>query len=758
MKQCCSTTSKGRRCLNNTTLNSPYCHCHQTGGHSTPTLKFVGDDTTENLVEIQGVLLQNLLLQRVGSQHQPNPLLYKQKLLEDLSRLLCVSNDKINVDFLNNFHRYVYVDQAGDYEIHDGQFNKQLNYMITKQVGSGAVGTTYMLSDEKGHHMVMKVINMYNQQTIGNINDYLSLEVFKFGKSSHWTYQRNYMEMSFYDYETYYNKNGVMNSLDRLIQTPTYLPDKTIDNDFHLQLATKNESFYNDIIVNLIMQRICLDHGDSPKNFVPYDGYFITKVNGVYKGCILMPYLHGSVERLIADLDQRWLPQGKSKQSVEHHELTNGEIYFTELITNFFEQINQILVFLKHPDYLFTHTDMKLENILYQKIPHEDGNHDPHIISVNSQKYFCDYDPQFKRSFYYKFYLSDFDKSSITYHKVRFYVNYETEHYYASWFPGFSSTQNLFKGLLDYGQNPTYVISRFMVDPTMSLESEVYAMRYVAFPFFIGFDFQSLMLSLFAWSKSASQLHLYEYSQPLNQMFRTFFAERDLIALYRIYTQEPWGNGKYGGNFGHLLTPLINQKTLVFFNKPTYQTLCKNLLNGYDFVNQRQPQGCDPINMLLLSSQRKIILGFPFYPDVIVTKRQYWGSKVTYIYMVLLNETAFFYRDQPHIHGLFISTGNSTEDKLRRERYLIYYNGNKFLKSNQMIVMTNRYSVTGIAYEYDDVDRNYAEVITTVYQPMLTQIHHQKTVGQSGGCSRSHSRSNYKGGRNHTNGYKVNKK
>ena len=135
--------------------------------------------------------------------------------------------------------------------------------------------------------------------------------------------------------------------------------------------------------VNLIIQRINEDEGIKI-NFVKYHNLFVTQVTHnlvtSYKYCIIMDCLDGSIDEFINTTIHQPTISIEDRNTLLSHILTETE-----------KNLNK----LKVSRYLFTHTDMKCENLFY-KINVEDP-FKPHI------------------------YIADFDKSSIGFNNIRFY-------------------------------------------------------------------------------------------------------------------------------------------------------------------------------------------------------------------------------------------------------------------------------------------------------------------------------------------------
>jgi hypothetical protein len=229
--------------------------------------------------------------------------------------------------------------------------------------------------------------------------------------------QPNYYEIS---KENFHNKNYNNIKLDDLISINS---KNSVDiEDEKLYLSCKNNNAINDFIINIILQKIQIDN-KGPSDFIKYHNLFITKINGKYKYCLLMDKIDGNIQDLY-----------------KKHLLINYNTESSNIIKNIsiviLTDIDKLLNFIKQPQFLFNHTDLKLENVFYKKIKIHDikltnkslfyeyndnsGNFFKIYYNNNKKKYTL-YE-RFKNELYkYQFLLADFDKSQITYKNIRFY-------------------------------------------------------------------------------------------------------------------------------------------------------------------------------------------------------------------------------------------------------------------------------------------------------------------------------------------------
>jgi hypothetical protein len=297
-----------------------------------------------------------------------------------LDNLLKINNGIINMDFISNFARNIYYDigrkpefEIGLDKLNPGGKQKAIwvnpanaKYTIKNAITQGHGNTTILfLEDVKQRtQKVLKIFNRIDVDTT-KIKDYLSLNVSEI-KSSVGTFefstQKNYLLFPD-DVFNVINFNMDNNFIES-------------NNGSKLYLSVKNNDALNDYIINLILQNINESMPREEKfKFVKYDNLFVTRVNGVFRYCIIMEKLEGSLEGYIETLKMN---------------------DYTELY-RIFRDVEEELNKLKIKPYLFTHTDMKVENVFYNK------------FSMGASATLV------------RPYLADFDKASITFHNIRFY-------------------------------------------------------------------------------------------------------------------------------------------------------------------------------------------------------------------------------------------------------------------------------------------------------------------------------------------------
>jgi hypothetical protein len=297
-----------------------------------------------------------------------------------LDNLLKINNGIINMDFISNFARNIYYDNGKRpvFEIsldilnpggqQEAKWVNPMNqkYQITKAFTQKHGNTSILfLDDPKKINKVLKIFNNIDVD-VKKIKDYLSMNVSEIKpsiKTFEFSIQKNYLLFS-EDNFNIINFNMDNNFIESNKESKLYL-------------SVKNNDAINDYIINLILQNINESMPREEKiKFVKYDNLFVTRVNGVYRYCIIMEKMEGSLDNYIEN-ELKFNDQ--------------SELY------RIFSKVETELNKLKTKQYLFTHTDMKVENVFYKKIERRGGP--PRI------------EP----------YLADFDKSSITFHNIRFY-------------------------------------------------------------------------------------------------------------------------------------------------------------------------------------------------------------------------------------------------------------------------------------------------------------------------------------------------
>jgi hypothetical protein len=485
-----------------------------------------------------------------------------------LTDLLTYANYNINLDFINDFNKYIYYDVDGTFgiDIRKSQHgpgaswinSAKSRFTIEKRLppSSHENTTILFLKGPTGEEKVLKVFNNL-PVSVNKINEYLELDITHIGpnKTGH------KLNFNTQDAFNLYNFNLVDSTI------PEAHPESRV------YLSCRNNDAINDYIINLVIKHISGLSGNSGILSVNYDNLFITKIRtdagDVYKYCIIMDKFAGSLDSYF-------------KKNITT--LTQREVMST--VADCLAQTEAILNLLKGPDYLFTHTDMKLENLFY-KLDSKTGK--PVI------------------------YIADFDKSSISLHGIRFYNDIRQNPN----LHGLGGIMNSVKGLGAYLNIDNYTIDNYnsrklasdgkrpfhysfarAISPGIKFEFEQYYMRYGPVAYYTSFDMVSLILSFLyyrieqkdiagprieqkdiagprieqkdiagprieqkdiAGPTSLIPLFQLDYSvmssnKALSKILKKYMTQGTLNRLLKIYkVQLTW----YNGNFGKLLAPLF---------------------------------------------------------------------------------------------------------------------------------------------------------------------------------------------------------
>ncbi len=570
-----------------------------------------------------------------------------------LDNLLRIENGLIDIKFITDFARHIYYDINGtNFGLTNNTWNNPaINKYDIKHVIKQPHGNTTIIFLEEKETKQKKVLKIFNSINIdiSKIKDYLSLEVTHITDNTSFAYQKNYNPVS----KAYFNViNFNVENIERDFV-------RTNNPDDRLYLSCKNNDAINDYIINLILQKI---KETNDFNFVRYDNFFVTQVNGQYRYCIIMEQLDGSLDTYLEK----------------------------DIAINNYDELHRILSkiesdlnILKQKKYLFTHTDMKCENVFYKK---EDDIIQP--------------------------YLADFDKSSITFHNIRFY-NDITQ---TSFFKGLVSNpmSSISEVLRDWytilnvenrGKEPFYyrfsrVARHIMFGIGLEmLETEQIYMRYYYTPYYTSFDMCSLLLSVFNMKNVDVPIlnTIPREDIPLKRLITKYIRDSSLKDILRIYNTAKLPKG----NFGSLVAELLNQPTL-------------DNCFIHTFDRSENPPHINKL-YLSLSSARKICLSIPFVP--ISVQKQV--PNIT-VFNCNQSSTIDLYDTKKIVipANILGMLGN-----IPIEYNIDYKVGDRAMFSVRLpkiIFITNRYSYTQYGfngvYDYDNVDE---KDIVAIYNFML---------------------------------------
>ena len=264
---------------------------------------------------------------------------YVKKFFDELDNLLVVKDGKINVDFLNNFNVNIYSDiHDSDFKNDDQSlkiikkddiyiFKNNVKYeiieTIAKGIGSGSIILKLKKKDSYNgidkdkipDELILKAFPYSSFES----KAYLSLEIFHITNkltsvTDRYSIQNNYAYLDLKTYELV-NKN-LETSFDNLkIKTKNQNDITNLDSEYDkLFLACKNDNFHNEIIVNLILQKIYLDYQKKGlhsgiDNFIKYKQFYFSTMENKLYGFLVMDYMDGNVNKLLSNIDKK--KQGK---------------------------------------------------------------------------------------------------------------------------------------------------------------------------------------------------------------------------------------------------------------------------------------------------------------------------------------------------------------------------------------------------------------------------------------------------------------
>jgi hypothetical protein len=648
-----------------------------------------------------------------------------------LDNLLTIRDGIINMDFISDFFRNIHYDLEGTFGISDGKWNneRENKYNIERYFTQAHGNTSIFFLKKKENtqsnnrsasaytipepeYLVLKVFNNINFEE--NIKDYLSLVVSEINSGSssfNLSFQNNYLFFSenFFKITNFNMDNNFIES--------------NIDGS-KLYLSVKNNDAINDYIINLILQKI---NETTPFNFVKYHNLFVTRINGQFKYCILMDKLDGSLDNAIKQLN----PDNPVNDGILH---------------TVFKQIEKDLNTLKTKNYLFTHTDMKVENIFYKDNP--DGTITP--------------------------YLADFDKSSITFHNIRFHNDIGKAAGLKSYadptsflgglmkdmytYLGSEERQKLFNtrtksvneaaanentslyanapanitynGQVNSGRDVKYNYRLSRVGRTVmpktgiqGIETEQTYMRYNITPYYTSFDMSILLCSLF--NKKIFRRFDENHTPLLYNFTKEYIVEKYIKTIFDIYNTSTLTDP---GNFGLLTGLLLNRD---------------DLPDGY-FIHNFNFERPNPfINKLYKTINNKIALTIPFCPitfsysnkspltnNSTATDKSGYLSRIVSGFvdaskkMVFTNEISSFKLNPGLTDRLYNSSDIKNPkikqffDALNNSDFIVEYNidyvpGVGGIRTPPpIIVKTNRYSYTSATtkvYDYDEVGKDFVK-------------------------------------------------
>jgi len=601
-----------------------------------------------------------------------------------LKELLNYKNYVINIQFISNFFRYIYYDINNDYSLQKNGDNfvwsnpNITNFKITKTIiqPHGNTSILFLENNDKKDKKVLKIFNnisisdnKYNDNNLVCIKDYLSLEITRIGDK--FSFQNNNFFIT-QDQFKYINFN----------KQKHFIKDQ---NDKDIILSCKNNDAINDYIINLILQQIEQDDQLNNFKYVKYHNLFVTKVDDKYRYCIIMDSMDGSIDGYIND---------KFKDYKAN--INNDKTKYTNTMKDILEQAEKNLNYIKDQKYLFTHTDMKIENLFYKN------------KNIGTNK-----DPKQKLEVY----LADFDKSSISYHNIRFYnditktdnkikQSLNNRGFIFNYIKNDSYTIDNINADKDNIKQKHYRLSRIAVnlqnDLNTKIEFEQLYMRYNFTPYYISFDMCSLILSLFYYDKKGL-IKLEELKILEKYIFN------DINVIYNFYKNSLSLEDKKG-NFGELLNIILNSS-----NENDY-FIYNKLDNEYVHINK----------LYITNNRNKLCISYPLFKD---NKSNHHVTDN--IYITKFNSIPQEYINNYNIQNVYdiYTSNNEYSNNINFDtKYIIEYNDDNYninylgaTTFKEYYVKTNRYSYTSNLNisrinEFDNITIDEIEKIVDIFQ------------------------------------------
>jgi hypothetical protein len=611
-----------------------------------------------------------------------------------LDNMLKKSDDNlaINLDFINNFYREIYYDVDNTFKLeYIVDENKKIkpvegkliltndNYLIDEGFTQTHGNTSILFLKHKSTNKkyVMKIYNNINID-INKLKDYLSLQIIHITtESNNWIPQNNYIPIppKIFDIINFNKQKNFISTQNEKIY-----------------LACRNNDAINDYINNLIIQQINKEKNYN-LNFVKYHNLLVIQVNGNYRYCVIMDQVDGDISKYFnTELNRQ------------------DNTYKLNMINGIFNKFETDLNKLKTPEYLFTHTDMKCENVFYKK------NEEGEIIPL----------------------IADLDKSSISYHNIRFYNDITTQPEIIKRVS--DPTTTLGQYLIDnytilqskeYKTNEInneniikYRLSRVFRDfinrwfnPTTNIQTEQVYMRYNYTPYYMSFDMCSLILSVFNLTIFKDITFNELSTHNFNNFIIKYLVKEEIGNLFIIYREGKYVNGDFGELLHQIIYRPLDEQKNIFINK-LFDT-------DYLFINQ-----------LYLTKLNKIGLTIPFSPNILVADKNsttfsinnektinFYNKKIT---NKVLNSDSINY-----ILGIInkLKTTDISANLLKDLKidytgdYSVY--GSALSSFPDNVIKTNKYSnrCVGISmdfsciYEYDNIDtKNILETSIYIYE------------------------------------------
>lgn len=687
---------------------------------------------------------------------------FAKRIIEKMGRFMTYYHGKLNLDFMNDIFYDIFYDLQNIFEINTrsgiSRFknDKDMLYKFdAKTITSGASANVYFLNKknldelkltglEKGRfeRLPDRLALKYFKNDKPNINKipvYTSLWInsvdseddgpstqatkeFKEQISQQHTWFRTKKEHNIF------NLNGEYNDVKlypKSYNTPNYYGLSTSSNIYksHIMASTSTTEFINDVRINCIIHYL-LQCCKTPykDNYLSYVNFFITNYNDNPSYFIVMETQYGALDNIAS------LTKGASTD------------FMSYLCDEMINQIIPTLTILKGPRTLFTHTDMKMENIFYNIDQFEQvSKNDITQLKVsglnnfgihNTSRKIHIQNPIDKEKWHHiKLIIADFDRASITFRGIRFFSSYSQTHSRVL-STIVTSGEFISPTYYNLGDDENHQLNLYTLQHMGAIKGAMYPsgyaqipMRYSPYPFYWFFDIQSLFISFFYFmdhTDSAQEIRKIILNNKLMPLFPTrnqqnpihgALKEYGIMEVYTACTEY------YDGLYNKMINPFA-YITGPFIGKIDLNTIQTLMASQWDTINANRKCICEcngiyidntslynmvftPIYLNLSNKERKMIL-FPPANVIAVGTSDSRFTLDTNEYMDQINK--ILNTKDLSINTIFLSSINP-------ENFIIYtgnygkatFYGRLFYSKPTLPIVTNRYSSLGYLYEWDEI-------------------------------------------------------
>lgn len=653
--------------------------------------------------------------------------IFKGVFYDYLDKLMTFDEEtgKINIDFINNFYKNIPYDlQKNDVnmnlEMKDGKFchEESILYEITNGPITTGGGTIFFMTIKNGYNkydnlpkkLVMKV---FTDEEFDSVPNYLPLNFDTFltnVKTGMPSYFNVYERSALYGMTTFDIRNFNDIKIESCLKT--YHP--TGKYDARIFPYVKSSNYVNEIIQYLIIQKIYDDNKlnyENRNNFIKYHNFYIAKYNGIYRGFVIMEQNSGGMDKFIDEINKATDIINQNQKFNSEEKLKIIQKIYAKILCQLEQSIGETLELLKQKNYMFTHTDLKIENVFYETIDGTNKNNFSDIYSFDEENKIGTYTKDKKiyisrminnKIYYYNFIIADYDKCGITYNKIRFINDYKK--FISSLGINPKQMGQLMYDFAKEKRNGDEYYTYKLVNSiaTTVLPTEVLAMRYAPYPFFLCWDYQSLLLSFSTWisnmpnnklmpnfnnlTKKTNNLN--DCQKDIATIFDKYLGHK-YYDLFRLYNDFFLTEKKYEGDFTKFIKPFRDNMTgyeLKIYTIPELENI-----KTYDKIVD---------TLFLTVGQKKMITSLPFIPKH--TAKSISLGFVDYLFSVDIKKTIELYKK--------IINGKNFDENFLRDFFekieghnIVEYSG--ATHETNAVYSTNRYRKQGLSgkylYEYD---------------------------------------------------------